>query len=79
MTGRTLTRLRAWSKDAKSRRPARGKDAYHDHRYPELSTDDVEHRVAALGKALNRFSGIVVQKHSAHIFSISCGRPARHS
>jgi surface carbohydrate biosynthesis protein len=75
MTGRAATALRARNKQAKHRRSARGKGAYHDHRFPELSVHDVERRVAALSKVLNRFHDIVVQDHSKHIFTISCRRP----
>lgn len=68
--GRTLTAMRAWRKQLRNKRA--GKQAYHDHRFPPLTSAAVEARVAALGATLNRFEGVVVQAHSQHVFSISC-------
>lgn len=70
--GRALTTLRAWRKQSKLRRPDR--QAYHDHRFPEIELAEVQARVTALGRTLGRFDDVVVRPHSQHVFSISCAR-----
>lgn len=52
-------------------RPGSKRQAYHDHRFPELSVDDIERRIERFRKQLNRFNSIKVSAHSRHIFKIS--------
>lgn len=50
----------------------RGKrQAYHDHRFPELSVAEMEERVARLSQQLKRFDSVKIRAHSQHIFHIS--------
>lgn len=52
-------------------KPGPNRSAYHDHRFPELSVSDIEHRIAQLGSLLGRFENIHVEEFSKHIFRIS--------
>jgi surface carbohydrate biosynthesis protein len=49
----------------------RNNAAYHDHRFPEISTEEIRSRVMRMGHLLNRFDGIRVERHSKHVFWIS--------
>ena len=54
------------------KRPAhRNNAAYHAHRFPDISVDEVERRVERLKRLLNRFENVRVQEHSAHTFRIT--------
>jgi hypothetical protein len=54
------------------RRPGhRNNAAYHAHRFPDISVDEVERRVERLKRLLNRFENVRVQKHSQHVFGIT--------
>jgi hypothetical protein len=54
------------------RRPAhRNNAAYHAHRFPDISLDEVEQRVDRLRQLLNRFEDVRVQEHSKHMFGIT--------
>ncbi len=65
-------RLRTIVKHINMRRPGhRNNLAYHTHRWPHISVDDVKERVSRLGRLLNRFDGIKVEACSKHIFRIS--------
>jgi len=65
-------RLRTIVKHINMRRPGhRNNLAYHTHRWPDISVDDVKKRVARLGRLLNRFDKIQVEPFSKHIFRIS--------
>lgn len=63
--------FRATLKQLKMSRPGSKRQAYHDHRFPELTVADIERRVELFGKQLNRFDAIKVCVHSRHVFNIS--------
>jgi hypothetical protein len=46
---------------------------YHDHRFPEITVDDLRKKVGRLGRELNRFDRIQIRRRSDHIFEINCG------
>jgi len=72
---RTLGWLRCNFRTARKRvntnRPGSKRQAYHDHRFPELTVADIERSVARFRTQLNRFDAIRVTAHSQHIFNIS--------
>ena len=43
---------------------------YHDHRFPQISTAEVERRIRRLGDALNRFGAVQVRKRDEHLFDM---------
>lgn len=53
------------------RRPGPNRKAYHDHRFPEISTADLEERIKRFGRIFNRFGNIRVEEYSKHLFKIS--------
>ena len=63
--------LRTIQKRLKMKRHGGKRQAYHDHRFPELSVADIEQRIGRFRKQLNRFDSIKVSAHSRHIFNIS--------
>ena len=63
--------VRTVQKRIKMSRSGSKRQAYHDHRFPELTVADIEQRVERLGKQLNRFGKVKVCAHSRHIFNIS--------
>lgn len=63
--------LRTAGKQAKMKRHGSKRQAYHDHRFPELTVADIERRVERFRKQLNRFDSIKVCARSRHIFNIS--------
>ena len=63
--------LRAAGKQAKMKRHGSKRQAYHDHRFPELTVADIERRVERFRKQLTRFDSIKVSARSQHIFNIS--------
>ncbi len=44
---------------------------YHDHRFPEISSNEIQLKIDVLGKTLNRFGSVKVKPHSPHIFHIT--------
>ena len=75
----SLTRTFGWLKcyfrtalkQVNMKRHGSKRQAYHDHRFPELTVADIERRVERFRKQLNRFDSIKVSAHSRHIFNIS--------
>lgn len=63
--------LRTIEKKAKTQRPGSNRQAYHDHRFPELRVSDLEQRIRDFKKQLNRFDSVKVSAHSQHIFNIN--------
>ena len=64
--------LRTMSKHIKMRRPEnRNSLAYHAHRFPDISVEEIMRKIACMGKQLNRFASIKVTEISKHIFRIS--------
>jgi surface carbohydrate biosynthesis protein len=65
-------RVRTVSKHINMRRPGhRNNLAYHAHRWPDISVEEIENRIARLGGLLNRFDRLRVKPYSQHIFKIS--------
>ena len=74
-------KVRTLSKRINMRRPGhRNNIAFHDHRFPAISVEEIMERVGRLGRLLNRFESIRVEQYSKHIFTIRSpagnGRPA---
>ncbi|MEA3547757.1 MAG: surface carbohydrate biosynthesis protein [Thermodesulfobacteriota bacterium] len=71
LSGWIRNRMRTAKKHVNMRRPShRNNLAYHAHRWPDISVDEVERRIARLGNMLGRFKNIRVTRHSKHIFRI---------
>ena len=65
------TKVRTLSKRINMRRPGhRNNIAFHDHRFPAISVEEMSERIGRLGRLLNRFESIRVEEHSRHIFTI---------
>jgi len=65
------TKVRTLIKRINMRRPGhRNNAAFHDHRFPAISVDEIMNRIAKLGWLLNRFENIRVEQLSKHIFAI---------
>ncbi len=63
--------LRTAVKQINMRRPGhRNNLAFHAHRFPDISVDEIMKRIARMGTLLNRFASIRVEPHSKHIFTI---------
>lgn len=52
------------------KRPGPNRQAYHDHRFPEICVTEIQAKIARLGKLLGRFENIRVNPHSKHLFRI---------
>lgn len=64
--------LRTMVKRINMRRPGhRNNLAYHAHRFPDISMEEIMRRVKRMGKLLNRFGTIKVTQMTKHIFRIS--------
>lgn len=72
--GWLLANLKAGLTKLNMRRPGPNRQAYHDHRFPELSVADLEGRAAKFGELLNRCDGIRIRPHSRHLFWIAKDR-----
>ena len=65
-------KLRTAVKHVKMRRPGpNNKLAYHDRRFPEITVEEIDKKIARFGQLLNRFEAIRVEQHSRHIFRIN--------
>jgi surface carbohydrate biosynthesis protein len=70
--GLLSNRWRTLSKRRKMRRPeSRNSLAYHAHRFPNISVEEIMRKVNRMGRLLNRFEGIRVSEISPYIFRIS--------
>ena len=64
-------KVRTRKKRRNMRRPGhRNNIAFHDHRFPAISVEEIMERIGRLGRLLNRFERIRVEQHSRHIFTI---------
>ncbi len=63
--------VRTIQKQFNMNRPGSKRQAYHDHRFPELTVADIERRVERFRTQLNRFAAIKVTARSRHVFNIS--------
>jgi hypothetical protein len=65
-------RLRTAVKHINMRRPGhRNNLAYHAHRWPDITAEEIGSRIARLGNLLNRFERLRIEPYSQHIFKIS--------
>ncbi len=53
------------------RRGHRNSAAYHEHRFPEIETADIEARITRLRRLLGRFDDVVVERRSRFVFHLS--------
>ena len=53
------------------RRSGPNRQAYHDHRFPELSVVEIEQKIGRFGELLKRFNMIKVEPYAKHVFRIS--------
>jgi len=58
------------------RRDHRNSAAYHAHRFPEISSADLEKRIERLQRLLGRFDDIAVEHRSKFVFRLSRRMPA---
>jgi len=66
--------LRTAVKQVNMRRPGhRNNLAFHAHRFPDISANQIRERIERMGALLGRFGSIKVEPHSKHIFSIKAG------
>lgn len=74
------TRARGWlrnevrtgKKRINMRRPGHKNNLrYHAHRFPEIGVPHVQARVDRLGRLLDRFGDVRVERHGAHAFRVS--------
>jgi len=71
--GQFDNRRRTASKRRNMRRPGhRNNIVYHAHRFPDISVDEVCHRVARFGRLLNRFERVRVERFGEYTFRFSC-------
>lgn len=69
--GKFHNRVRTLSKKINMRRPGhRNNFAYHQHRFPGVSTDEIQARIKRLGGLLGRFQDVRVKRLSDYIFRI---------
>jgi surface carbohydrate biosynthesis protein len=71
LDGWVHNRLRTASKRINmGRREHRSSQDYHDHRFPDVSLDEIRERIARLGQQLGRFEDLRVRQRSKHLFQI---------
>jgi hypothetical protein len=46
------------------------KKILHDHRFPEISAEEIQSRVDRFRATTGRFEHVVVEPHSEHVFRI---------
>ena len=72
--------LRSHQKRISSRRRNHRTSAeYHDHRFPDISTEMIRERIERFGNLLGRFRGLCVRQSSRHIFHIDRSAPGDRS
>jgi surface carbohydrate biosynthesis protein len=71
LTGWALSNLKATLTQLYMRRPGPNRLAYHNHRFPDISTSQIEQKIAQFGQLLNRFKTVKVTQHSQYLFKIS--------
>ena len=73
LIGSAHTKLRTTVKRINMRRQGhRNSIEYHDHRFPEITVDELREKVDRLGRELDRFDRIQIRRRSDHIFEIDC-------
>jgi surface carbohydrate biosynthesis protein len=62
--------VRTVKKQRNMRKPGhRNNIAFHNHRFPGISVEEIQNRVSRFGRLLNRFDKVRVEQHSRHIFT----------
>jgi surface carbohydrate biosynthesis protein len=69
--GWLFTKLKAAVTKLNMHLPGPNRLAYHDHRFPEISVEEIEQKIARLGQLLNRFDNVQVEQQSKHLFKIN--------
>ncbi len=67
---RALSWIKAMLTRLNMQRPGLNRAAYHDHRFPRISVQEVVDRTQRMGRILQRFDSIRVEQYSEHIFHI---------
>ena len=72
LRGKFHNRVRTVSKKINMRRPGhRNNFAYHQHRFPGVTADEIQTRIKRLGSLLGRFDNLQVERLSEYIFRIN--------
>lgn len=71
LQGWLFTKLKAGLTSLYMRRPGPNRLAYHNHRFPEISVEEIEQKIARFGGLLKRFDKIKVAPYAKHVFRIS--------
>ncbi|SFM20573.1 surface carbohydrate biosynthesis protein [Nitrosomonas communis] len=71
LQGWLFTKLKAGLTNLYMRRPGPNRLAYHNHRFPGISVEEIEQKIARFGELLKRFDKIKVAPYAKHVFRIS--------
>ena len=71
LQGWLFTKLKAGLTNLHMRRPGPNRLAYHNHRFPGISVEEIEQKTARFGDLLKRFDKIKVAPYAKHVFRIS--------
>ncbi|MDV6345513.1 surface carbohydrate biosynthesis protein [Nitrosomonas sp. Is37] len=71
LQGWLFTKLKASLTSLYMRRPGPNRLAYHNHRFPEISVEEIEQKITRFGELLKRFDKIKVEPYAKHVFRIS--------
>ncbi|SDW89291.1 surface carbohydrate biosynthesis protein [Nitrosomonas communis] len=71
LQGWLFTKLKAGLTNLYMRRPGPNRLAYHNHRFPGISVEEIEQKIARFGDLLKRFDKIKVAPYAKHVFRIS--------
>ena len=71
LQGWLFTKLKAGLTNLHMRRPGPNRLAYHNHRFPGISVEEIEQKIARFGDLLKRFDKIKVAPYAKHVFRIS--------
>jgi surface carbohydrate biosynthesis protein len=71
LQGWLFTKLKAGLTNLNMRRPGPNRLAYHNHRFPGISVEEIEQKIARFGELLKRFDKIKVAPYAKHVFRIS--------
>jgi surface carbohydrate biosynthesis protein len=71
LQGQLFAKLKAALTSLYMRRSGPNRQAYHDHRFPELSVVEIEQKIGRFGELLKRFNTIKVEPYAKHVFRIS--------
>ncbi len=69
--GRMQAKIKASLTELNMQRPGRNRQQYHDHRFPDISTPEVQERTDRLCQTLGQDLNVSVKAFSKHLFEIS--------